>query len=68
MSDGLEDAYIHNTIEAAQELINTYGTTTFFEALDVDTYKEIKDFVFSVENVCIRPTTDCCEKDNVTSS
>jgi hypothetical protein len=63
MSDGLEDAYIHNTIEAAQELINTYGTTTFFEALDVDTYKEIKDFVFSIENVCTRPTTSCCGDD-----
>ena len=68
MSDGLENAYIHNTIEAAQELINTYGVDTFFENIDVDTYDQIKGYVFHLENVCIRPTTDCCEKDNVTSS
>jgi len=63
MSDGLEDAYIYNTIEAAQELINTYGVDTFFETLDIDTYDQIKGYVFHLENICTRPTTSCCGED-----
>ena len=60
MSDGLEDAYLHNTVEAAQELINTYGIDTFFEMIDNDTYDQIKGYVFHIENIV--------EKSDVTSS
>ena len=37
MSDGLEDAYLHNTVEATAELINTYD--------------QIKGYVFHIENI-----------------
>ena len=63
MSDGLEDAYLHNTVEAASELIDTYGTAAFFNILDADTYEQIRDFVYSIENVCTRPTRPCCGDD-----
>ena len=39
MSDGLEDAYLHNTVEAASELI--------------DTYDQIKGYVFHIENIVL---------------
>ena len=63
MSDGLEDAYLHNTVEAASELIDTYGTAAFFNILDADTYEQIRDFVYSIENVFTRPTRPCCGDD-----
>ena len=53
MSDGLEDAYLHNTVEATMELINTYGVDTFFEIIDADTYDQIKGYVFHIENIVL---------------
>ena len=51
MSDGLEDAYLHNTVEATEELISSYGVEVFFEIIDTDTYKQLKDYIFRIENV-----------------
>ena len=51
MSDGLEDAYLHNTVEATAELINTYGIQVFFEIIDADTYEQLRDYIFRIENV-----------------
>ena len=51
MSDGLEDAYLHNTVAATEELISTYGVQTFFSIVDAETYEQLRDYIFRIENV-----------------
>ena len=51
MSDGLEDAYLHNTVAATEELISTYGVQTFFSIIDAETYEQLRDYIFRIENV-----------------
>jgi len=63
MSDGLEDAYLHNTVEATQELISSYGVEVFFEIIDADTYEQLKNYIVKVENFKQEVENVCC-RDN----
>jgi len=58
MSDGLEDAYLHNTVEAIEELISTYGVQTFFSIIDADTYDQLKGYIFHIENIEVVEDSD----------
>ena len=43
--------HLHAEPPSIPDVIDTYGIQVFFEIIDADTYEQLRDYIFRIENV-----------------